>query len=131
SAAGTVGSAWTALKEAYYGEFSEKLLLVDYDLLTQHPQRTLQLIYQFLGEPAFDHDFENVTYEEGEFDQALGVKGLHAVKRKVTFTPRRTVLPPELFQKYSEMDFWQDATGTAASAIGNRSTNKATAESKG
>ncbi|TMP23833.1 sulfotransferase family protein, partial [Pseudoalteromonas rubra] len=29
---GAVGSAWTALKEAYYGEFSERLLLLDYDL---------------------------------------------------------------------------------------------------
>ncbi|MGV8837353.1 sulfotransferase, partial [Cellvibrio sp.] len=40
---GTVGSAWTALKEAYYGEFSDRLLLVDYDLLTQHPARTIEL----------------------------------------------------------------------------------------
>jgi sulfotransferase len=120
SAAGVVGSAWTALKEAYYGEFSEKLLLVDYDLLTQYPQRTVQLLYRFLGEPAFEHDFDNVEYEEGEFDQTLGVKGLHTVKRKVAFEPRRSVLPPELFKKYSEMDFWQDATGTAASFIGSK-----------
>ncbi|HEX7027720.1 MAG TPA: sulfotransferase [Gammaproteobacteria bacterium] len=126
SAGGTVGSAWTALKEAYYGEFSEKLLLVDYDLLTQYPQRTLQLVYKFLDEPAFEHDFDNVEYEEGEFDQALGVKDLHTVKRKVEFKPRRTLLPPELFQKYSEMDFWRDSAGTAASYIGNKTTSKAT-----
>lgn len=124
SAAGTVGSAWTALKEAYYGEFSEKLLLVDYDLLAQYPQRTLQLIYKFLDESAFEHDFDNVEYEEGEFDQALGVKDLHTVKRKVEFKPRRTLLPPELFQKYSEMDFWRDSAGTAASYIGNKATSK-------
>jgi sulfotransferase len=128
SAGGTVGSAWTALKEAYYGEFSENLLLIDYDLLTQYPQRTITLLYQFLGEPAFEHDFDNVEYEVGEFDQALGVKDLHTVKRKVTFTPRRTVLPPELFKKYSEMDFWQDTTGTAASFIGNK--EKTTAGNK-
>lgn len=44
---GAVGSAWTALKEAYYGEYSERLLLIDYDLLTQHPKRSMELIYQF------------------------------------------------------------------------------------
>lgn len=122
SAGGTVGSAWTALKEAYYGEYSDRLLLVDYDLLTQYPQRTLQLVYTFLGEPAFAHDFDNVRYEEGEFDQALGVKDLHTVQRKVEFRPRRTVLPPELFKKYGEMDFWKDTHGTAASTIGNKKT---------
>ena len=119
-----VGSTWTALKEAYYGEFSEKLLLIDYDLLTQYPQRSLQLIYTFLDEPAFEHDFDNVDYEEGEFDQALGVKDLHTVRRKVEFKSRRSVLPPELYQKYSEMDFWQDNTGTAACYIGNKSNNQ-------
>lgn len=120
SAAGQVGSAWTALKEAYYGEFSDRLLLVDYDLLTQHPQRTLELIYRFIGEPAFAHDFDNVEYSENEFDQNLGVKGLHDVKKKVAFKPRRSILPPDLFAKYQDMDFWQDQTGTAASIVAPR-----------
>jgi len=117
SAGGLVGSSWTSLKEAYYGEFSDRLLLIDYDLLTQHSERTLALLYEFIDEPAFAHDFENVDYEANEFDQNLGVKGLHSVKKKVEFKSRRSILPPELFQKYSEMAFWQDSTGTAASII--------------
>lgn len=117
SAGGAVGSAWTALKEAYYGEFSDRLLLLDYDLLTQHPGRCLELIYQFIGETPFEHDFDRVEYQETEFDETLGVKGLHAVKKKVEFNSRRTILPPDLFSKYQEMDFWQDNTGTAANII--------------
>lgn len=126
---GTVGSAWTALKEAYYGEFSDRLLLVDYDLLTQHPARTIELIYRFIGEPMFDHDFNNVSYEESEFDQKLGVKGLHTVKKKVEFKTRRSILPPDLFVKYQEMDFWQDATGTAANIIASKKTATSSAKS--
>lgn len=114
---GVVGSAWTALKEAYYGEFSNRLLLVDYDLLTQHPRQALDLIYTFIGEVPFEHDVSNVDYEEGEFDQLLGVKGLHTVKRKVEFCPRRTILPPDLFNSFFEMDFWQDINGTSAHLI--------------
>lgn len=117
SAAGVIGSAWTALKEAYYGEFSERLLLVDYDLLTQHPGRTIELLYQFINEPVYDHDFNNIEYNEGEFDHQLGVKGLHSVKRKVEYKPRRSVLPPDLFKKYSEMTFWEDEVGTSSSII--------------
>ncbi|QEY12744.1 sulfotransferase [Cellvibrio sp. KY-YJ-3] len=120
NAGGAVGSAWTALKEAYYGEFSERLLLVDYDLLTQHPARTLELIYRFIDEPQFDHDFNNVDYSENEFDQNLGVKGLHSVKKKVEFKSRRSILPPDLFVKYQEMDFWQDQAGTSANIIASK-----------
>ena len=117
NAVGTVGSPWTALKEAYYGEHSHRLLLVDYDLLTQFPQKTLDLIYQFLDLPVFDHDFNQVEYEESEFDQTLGIKGLHSVKKKVEFKPRRSILPPDLFAKYQDMDFWQDNNGTSANII--------------
>lgn len=117
---GSVGAAWTALKEAYYGEYSERLLLVDYDLLTQHPARTLELIYRFIGEPLFAHDFDNVDYSENEFDQNLGVKGLHNVGRKVEFKSRCSILPPDLFVKYQEMDFWLDTTGTAANIIASK-----------
>jgi sulfotransferase len=123
NAGSTVGSAWTALKEAYYGEYSDRLLLVDYDLLTQHPNKTLQLIYRFIGEPEFDHNFNEIEYEDSEFDQKLGVKGLHTVRKKVEFKARRSILPPDLFSKYQEMDFWQDTNGTAANIIAAKSKN--------
>lgn len=124
NAGGPVGSAWTALKEAFYGEFSSRLLLVDYDLLTQHPAKTLELVYKFIREPAFAHDFNAVEYEENEFDSKLGVKGLHTVRKKVEFKPRRTMLPPDLFAKYQEMDFWQDSAGSAANIIAARPPKK-------
>lgn len=94
-----VGFAWSALKEAYFGEHGRSLLILEYDILAQRPAETLQLIYQFLDEPAFAHDFANVDYAEPEFDAQLATPGLHTVRRAVAFTPRRTVLPPDLFQK--------------------------------
>jgi sulfotransferase len=115
-----VGFAWSALKEAYYGEHSEALLLVEYDLLAQRPEQALRLIYQFLGEPWFEHDFNAVEYDEPEFDAQLGAPGLHAVKRKVEHVPRPTVLPPDLFERYSALSFWQDKKGTRAYRITTR-----------
>lgn len=119
--AGTFGSAWTSLKEAYYGEFSDRLLLIDYDLLSQFPGKTMELLYQFIDQPAFDHDFNNVEYEAEGFDERVGAKGLHRVRKEVSFVPRRSILPPELFEKYSEMAFWKDSTGTSASCIVTKS----------
>lgn len=121
SVSGVLGSAWTALKEAFYGEYSDRLLLLDYDLLVSNPHSALELVYQFLDEPHFQHDMDNVDYEASEFDAQLGVDGLHRVRKKVSFVPRKTILPPDLFARYSEMAFWQDTTGTSASLIAPKS----------
>lgn len=130
SVAGSLGSAWTALKEAYYGEFSERMLLVDYDLLTQYPEKTIGLLYEFMGEPAFPHNFNHVEYRATEFDDNIGVKGLHDVKREVAFQPRRSILPPDLFAKYQEMAFWLDPVATSASRIVPKTDNSESAEIK-
>lgn len=63
-----VGGPWSGLKEAYFGPDAGKLLLVEYGYLTTAPKRVMELIYEFLGEPWFEHDFENVEYDEPEFD---------------------------------------------------------------
>ena len=76
---GTVGVSLTALKEAFYGKYSERLLLIDYDLLTKFPEKTLKLLYAFLDIAYFEHDFDNLEYAHDEFDYTLGVKGLHTV----------------------------------------------------
>lgn len=112
-----VGFAWAALKEAYYGEQAKSMLVVEYDLLTQSPEQVLRLVYDFIGEPWFDHDFDNVQYDAPEFDQALGVSGLHRVRRKVGVEARRTILPPDLFQQYASLSFWQDGAGSEANVI--------------
>lgn len=121
---GTVGIALTALKEAFYGEYSERLLLVDYELLARFPNKTMGLIYDFVGMSQYTHDFDNVEYSHDEFDYTLGVKGLHTVAKKVEFKQRRSILPPDLFQKYSEMAFWRDTAGSAASVITPKQENK-------
>ena len=112
-----VGFPWAALKEAYYGEHAKSLLIVDYDLLTQAPERVLQLVYEFLGEPWYPHDFDNVEYDAPEFDQALGLSGLHRVRRRVSAEARRTILPPDLFEQYSKLSFWNDSVGSEAQVI--------------
>lgn len=115
-----VGSAWAALREAYYGEHADAILLVDYELLTRAPEQVLPLIYDFLGEPAFAHDYDNIDYDAVDFDLQLGVPGLHRVRRKVSYEPRRTILPPDLFDKYSKLSFWGDRSGSNANVISNQ-----------
>lgn len=112
-----VGFAWAALREAFYGEHASRLLVVDYDLLAQAPEKVMPLVYSFLDEPYFAHDFDHVEYDAPDFDLQLGVPGLHRVKPKVAFTERRSILPPDLFEKYSQLTFWTDPSGSAANVI--------------
>jgi len=113
-----VGFAYNGLKEAFYSEEAARLLLVDYQILTQKPKEVMGLIYQFLGLKYYPHDFENVEYSEEEFDSFLNTTGLHTVKRKVEFIPRKTILPPDLFTKFSDLSFWENNQGSAANIIG-------------
>jgi sulfotransferase len=112
-----VGYPWTALKEAFYGEHASSLLLVDYELLAQAPQKVLPLIYQFLGEPEYAHDFAQVKYDAPEFDEALGLHGLHQVRPQVALQRRETILPPDLFEQYSKLSFWHDQANSRAHVV--------------
>lgn len=113
-----IGFAWSALKEAYYSAESDRMLLVDYDLLASRPGEVLPLIYRFIGEPDFaGHDYEHVEYEAEDFDGQMLAKGLHKVSGRVELKPRQTILPPDLFRRCQDLIFWQDPAGTKAHRI--------------
>jgi sulfotransferase len=103
---GMVGYALDALREAFYGEHADRLLFVTYETLTRQPAPTMRTIYDFIGEPLFDHDFDNVEYAEEEFDARLGTPGLHTVARAVRYVERPMILPPDLFRRFDADAFW-------------------------
>lgn len=103
---GMVGFALDCLREAYFGGYADRLMLVTYEALTRDPAGTLAHIYDYIGEVPFAHDFDNVAYEADEFDASLGSPGLHTVRRKVEFIDRPSILPPDLFERFENDAFW-------------------------
>ena len=112
-----VGYSWSALKEAFYGEHAASLLVIDYDLLVQAPARVLALLYGFLDQPPFEHDFEHIVFDRPDFDIPLGMHGMHKVRPAVGAWPRATILPPDLFEQYSNMAFWKNNVGSRANVV--------------
>jgi sulfotransferase len=112
-----IGFSYNALKEGFYSENSEILLLVDYEIFTQNPAQVMEVIYKFLGEDLFEHDFENVQYEEPEFDRNLNTPELHTVRSKVEYKARTTILPPDLFDQFNNMSFWTEPSQSKANII--------------
>ncbi len=105
---GMVGHAWNATREAFCGEHSDRLLGLTYDTLTSDPGKAIGTIYDFIGEKPFQHDFDNIEFDADEFDRRIGTPGLHRVKRRVHREPRKSVLPPDLINKYANDSFWLD-----------------------
>lgn len=108
AATGMLGFAWHALKEAYYSEEADRLLVLTYETLARDPVTAMAAVYAFLGEEPFAHDFDHVDYAEDEFDARLGTPGLHRVAAEVRYRERPTILPPDLFRRFESDSFWTD-----------------------
>jgi sulfotransferase len=106
---GMVGFAFQSVKDAFYGQYAPgQLLLLTYESLVTDPVKTLRAFYKFIDEPWFDHDFDNIEYNANEFDERVGMPGLHTVRRKLEVIDRKPILPPEIFNRFSREAFWLD-----------------------
>jgi sulfotransferase len=103
---GNVGLALAELRQAWYGEHSDSLIVVRYDSLVRDPKTVIGRIYAELGEPAFEHDFGCLDYDEPEYDRRVGMPGLHRVAPRVEPQKHEQIIPPEIFAKYAEASFW-------------------------
>jgi sulfotransferase len=106
---GMVGFAFQATKDAFYGQYAPgRLLLLTYESLARNPLAAMRAVYQFIGEPWFEHDFERLAYDADEFDARVGMPGLHRVRAKVEPVERVSVLPREIFNRFANESFWMD-----------------------
>jgi len=105
---GIVANPWILLQEGYALN-PEMIHFIEYENLCKEPEKTMRGVYEFLEKPYYSHDFENLEYSNENFDKACNLKDLHTVKRRVEYKPPRIILPPEIVQKYSEMnmEFWR------------------------
>jgi sulfotransferase len=103
---GLVGQAWSTLREAWFSEQAERLIVIPYESLVQRPERTLRKLYEELGETPFEHDFNQVSYQEPDYDALLGTPGLHTVRPVVSYQERELCIPPDLHAKYANTNFW-------------------------
>lgn len=113
---GMVGHALNAFREAFYSDLAKRLFVLDYDALAKCPREAMGILYEFLGEPLFEHDFEGVSYDATEFDARLGTPGLHTVRGPVAWRERVPCLPPALFKKYTDT-FWRDPAENIGDAM--------------
>jgi sulfotransferase len=106
---GMVGFSFQATKDAFYGQYAPgHLLLLTYESLARNPAAAMRAVYQFIGEPWFEHDFDHIAYNADEFDARVGMPGLHTVRPKVEPIERIPILPREIFSRFVNESFWMD-----------------------
>lgn len=108
SDSGLIGLAWSTLREAWYGEHAGRIIVVPYDHLVKEPKRTMLRLYSELHETPFLHDFNNVAYEEPDYDAGIGMPGLHTIRQKVAYSERMPCIPPDIFAKGASAHFWEN-----------------------
>jgi sulfotransferase len=110
---GIVYEALNAIMMGFQQNVRDKMHFVDYNDLVDNPEKTMEDIYDFLGEEHYEHDFESLSniHREDDLD-TYGLGDMHEVRSKVkkTSPPPASVLPPEILdlyeQKKSRLEFW-------------------------
>jgi sulfotransferase len=103
---GIVGFSYVGIKQAITGLDRSSLLLLEYEDLCKKPKEMMKIIYNFIGEPYYEHDFDNVEASWDEYDSEIGIK-LHDVRKKVEWRERKFILPPDILNKYQKMEVWR------------------------
>jgi sulfotransferase len=103
---GVVGFPYIGVKQAITSSEKHKCIIIEYDNLCKNPELVVKSIYNFIDEPYYKHDFNNVEASWDEYDSEIGIK-LHHVKKNVQYTERKTILPPDIIQKYKNMEVWR------------------------
>ena len=104
---GIVGFPLQGIKQAITSNEKHMIMLIDYDLLCKNPLGIMQAVYKFIGQPYFDHDFDNVEAHWDEYDQDIGINNLHTVRKKVEFLSRNMIVPPDILNKYKNLEVWR------------------------
>ena len=108
---GGLGLQYNSMREAYFGPYRNKLIIIDYDDICATPNDVMASVYEQLGLPFFQHDFDHLEIPEEQrlaFDLDFGLP-MHKIRAKVESVPRQTVLPPDIFAAYHGRCFWKEA----------------------
>jgi sulfotransferase len=107
---GILGSTLISIKNALDSGLGDRIHFVEYKDLTSNPQETMNKIYQFLGEPQYQHDFSNLKNLHREDDlNTYGLKTMHEVRKELKYTSSNPsdVLSEEILNECKDKEFWR------------------------
>jgi len=103
---------YTAIHNLYK---NDNALLITYQQLIDHPEETIDKIYDFLGVDQCDHKFKNIgqlLVNNVSYDDRVVGNKLHYVKPKLLKSDYmvKEYLPKSVIDKYGNLDFWKQTS---------------------
>lgn len=103
---GQIDKSLYCLNEVLNLNNKNNFYIMEYDKLVDHPQETMNEIYNFLEISNYRHDFNNIIKkEESLFIDPVFPKNLHTVRKKINKISKKPeqVLSEYIINKYSNM----------------------------
>ena len=107
---GIVAAPVWLLDDAFKQGYSDRILIVRYWDLTNHPQRTLDKIHEFIGEDSYQYDkndFSDLKQTTQEFDGFYNYKFMHTIREgEVKYKKHDVTLPQDIIEKINHRFTW-------------------------
>ena len=105
---GAVAKDLDAIKNAY--NYPDICHFVKYDDLVKQPEQEFKKIYKFIGEPYFNHRFENLQQVEVngiKYNDTVVGKNMHTIRTEIKkeYNPYINKIPERIRQKYEHIRF--------------------------
>ena len=105
---GAVVKSLEAIKNSY--NYPEMCLYIKYDDLVSQPEQEIRKIYDFIGEPYFNHRFQDLQQIEVngiKYDDTIVGKNMHNIRSVVRKVPNTYIdkIPERIRQKYEHIRF--------------------------
>jgi sulfotransferase len=99
---------YSSLKEGY-AKNPEMIHFIEYESLCKFPEKVMKDLYKFIGIDYYSHNFNQLDYENEQFDLKSGVPNIHKIKPVVYYEDCKYYIPEEIKQKYQQMrmEFWR------------------------
>jgi sulfotransferase len=110
---GVIVKELIAIKHLLEHQPKELYHLLEYNNLVEHPRKTIDGVYEFLGIPKFKHHFTNLDQFKVngmEYDDTIVGQGLHTVKTDAIYKDTYdaySIIPKSIIDKYKQCNFWK------------------------
>jgi sulfotransferase len=108
---GILGQSYAGIRQAIMQGYRKNLHFIEYDDLMNNPEETMRKIYEFLGEPYFEHDFSNIENVHKEKDaEVYGLADMHDVRKELSKTSPdpKEILPQVVCDACVGMEYWRN-----------------------
>lgn len=105
---GIIGYGLNALKHGIHSKYSHSIYLIEYESLVTNTEYEINSLYEYLEIEKFNHDFNNLPQvNDGGCDSEVNMPGLHKVRTSVSKVTNHMLLPGDIIDRYSDLEYWR------------------------